>query len=510
METSTKQNNLDHQLCLLEKLDLLKQKTLSLSERKSEHYQKKNQLSPLERLHALLDHPELFLPIGEFAGAHLDHPAKLGGGQWAGIGSVAGKWVMIQVYNSAIKGGMMTPIGVQRTLRLQAIALAQKLPMIMLVESAGADLTQQADLFIEAGKTFANQARLSAQGILSIAVVHGTATAGGAYVAGLADYTIMVKEHAHVFLAGPPLVKAATGENASAEELGGTHMHSTISGLCDLTANSDQEAISLAREVIHQAPITNTTLPQKPNPIDDHILSLIPQDYREPTNPTSLIEHLIDSTWLAFKPEFGPSTITGFAYISGHPVGIISNQGPIDSSGAEKASQFIQLCDQQNRTLIFLQNTTGFMVGKRQEQSGIVRYGSRLIKAVTNASVAKITLHIGASFGAGNYAMCSRSLNPDFIFAWPNNKLSVMGGQQAAKVMDTISSKKDLLSYQQKRQDLINQYEQESSAVYCSGRLWDDGIIDPRQTRWVFAVCLDIIHQASKIDLKPSQYGTNR
>lgn len=504
-ESSTQTDNHQNQITLLDQIKKLKDKYLQLTNQKAKAYKEKKRLLPTQRLHALLDDPQVFLPIGELAGAHLNSLTDLGGGQLAGIGLVSGKWVMIQVYNSAIKGGIMTPTGVKKTLRLQTIAATQRLPFISLVESAGADLTQQADLFIDAGSTFANQARLSAAGIPSIAIVHGTATAGGAYVAGLSDITIMVEQQAHVFLAGPPLVKAATGQDDNAEDLGGCQMHARLSGLCDLIAKDDYDAIEQARALVATLPWPDAQVPSIPDSYLPNILKSIPKDFREPSECFPIIQQLIDTDqWIEFKPKYGSTTVVGFAEIGTHKVGVISNQGPIDQAGAEKTCQFIQLCCVQNRPLIFLQNTTGFMVGKQQEQRGIIKYGSRMIQAVTNAPVAKITIHIGASFGAGNYAMCSRSLNPDFVFAWPNNRLSVMGGNQAAKVMEIIGANS------QKGSQLIDQYETESSAIYCSGRLWDDGIIDPRETRWVLILCLNIIKSRSNIALQSNHFGVMR
>jgi geranyl-CoA carboxylase beta subunit len=432
---------------------------------------------------------------------------------------------MITASDSGIKGGAATPMGVDKSLRAQAIAYENKLPLIQLVESAGANLLRQAEMFVRGGRTFANLARLSKAGIPVIAVVHGSSTAGGAYQPGLSDYVIVVRGRTKIFLAGPPLLKAATGEIATDEELGGAELHYNVSGLAEYMAEDDRDAIRLAREVMAKIGWAASLPPQakprfeEPAYPAEELLSVVPLDYRKPYDVREVIARIVDaSDFLDFKPDYGPHTVCGNAAIEGHRVGIIGNNGPIDTAGSVKAAQFIQLCDQSGTPIVFLQNTTGYIVGPEAERGGIVKHGSKMIQAVTNASVPKLTLHIGASFGAGNYGMCGRAFDPRFIFAWPNNKISVMGGDQAAKVMTIIAEESakragrepDRPALDKIAQQIVSTYDAESTAFYATARLWDDGLIDPRDSRRVLALCLALCREAAARRLRPNSFGVAR
>ena len=416
-------------------------------------------------------------------------------------------------------------MGVKKHLRIQQIAMENKLPMVRLVESGGANLLFQAEMFVEGGRGFANQARLSAAGIPQVTVVHGSSTAGGAYLPGLSDYTILVRGRAKVFLAGPPLLRAATGEIATDEELGGAEMHATVSGLGEYLAEDDADGIRIAREIMAKLP-WNAQLPTQPQksfkepryPAEE-LAGVVPTDYRKPYDVREIIARIVDdSDYLDFKTLYGPHTVCGQAEIEGHAIGLIGNNGPIDADGASKAAQFIQLCCQANMPIVYLQNTTGYMVGREAEQAGIIKHGSKMIQAVANATVPQLTMHIGASFGAGNYGMCGRAYDPRFIFAWPSNRIAVMGGEQAAKVMAIVTEEKlkregkpvDPAKLGAMEQAIVKRMEGESTALYATARLWDDGLIDPRDTRKVLGFCLSICREADLRPLKPNTFGVGR
>jgi len=514
---------------LVEQFRSLEQQVRDTSNSKKETFEKRGQLLPRERISLLLDKGSAFLQLATLAGLamHDDDGKKniYGGGVIIGIGYVCGIQCMITASDSAIKGGTITPMGLEKTLRAQEIVLKNKLPVINLVESGGANLLYQAEIFVKGGGGFANQARMSAAGIPQITVVHGSSTAGGAYLPGLSDYVIMVKDGAKVFLAGPPLLKAATGEIATNEELGGAEMHSTLSGVSEYLAENDADGIRIAREIMTNLPWNDTreAVPSKPYkaPLYDaeELLGIVPADYRKPYNVREMIARIVDgSDFLDFKQLYGSATICGHAKIEGQAVGIIGNNGPIDADGAAKAAQFIQLCCQSGTPLVFLQNTTGFMVGAEAEQAGIIKHGSKMVQAVTNATVPKITLHIGASFGAGNYGMCGRAFDPRFIFAWPNNQIAVMGGEQAAKVMTIVTEEKfkrmgqepDRAALDAMSDGIIARTKQESTALYATARLWDDGLIDPRDTRKVLSYCLSIAMQGDARQTNANTFGVGR
>ncbi len=516
-------------LALIGQFRALEEQVRRTSNAKKDQFVKRGQLLPRERVALLLDRGSPFLELSTLAGLGMhDDDGKenvLGGGVIDGIGYVAGVRCLISASDSAIKGGTTAPMGLKKKLRCQEIALGNKLPLIQLVESGGANLNYQAQIFVEGGQTFRNQARLSAAGIPQVTVVHGSSTAGGAYLPGLSDYVIMVKNRAKVFLAGPPLLRAATGEIAGDEELGGAEMHSMVSGVSDYLAEDDADGIRLCREVMAKLHWNDTLPPQpaqsfrEPRYDIDELCGVVPVDYRKPYDVREVIARLVDdSDFVEFKALYGGQTICGEAEIEGHPLGIIGNNGPIDADGSVKAAQFIQLMCQAGIPILYLQNTTGYMVGTEAERRGIVKHGSKMIQAVANASVPQLTLHIGASFGAGNYGMCGRAYDPRFIFAWPNNRIAVMGGEQAAKVLTIITEERqrragrsiDEAQLEAMKQKIIDQFERESTALYATARLWDDGLIDPRDSRKVLGFCLSICREAAIRPLNRTSFGVAR
>jgi geranyl-CoA carboxylase beta subunit len=516
-------------LRLVEAFRALEEQVRRTSNAKKDQFAKRGQLLPRERVALLLDRGSPFLELSTLAGLGMhDDDGKenvLGGGVIDGIGYVSGVRCLISASDSAIKGGTTAPMGLKKKLRCQEIARDNKLPLIQLVESGGANLNYQAQIFVEGGQTFRNQARLSAMGVPQVTVVHGSSTAGGAYLPGLSDYVVMVKGQAKVFLAGRPLLRAATGERATDEELGGAEMHSTISGVSDYMAEDDADAIRLCREIVAKLH-WNDRLPaqakrgfREPRYSADELCGVVPVDYRKPYDVREAIARIVDgSDFLDFKPLYGVHTVCGQAEIEGWPVGIIGNNGPIDADGSVKAAQFIQLMCQAGTPIVYLQNTTGYMVGTEAERRGIVKHGSKMIQAVANASVPQLTLHIGASFGAGNYGMCGRAYDPRFIFAWPNNRIAVMGGEQAAKVLSIIAEERaervgkpvDRAQLQAMEQKIIDQFDRESTALFATARLWDDGLIDPRDSRKVLAFCLSICREAEIRPLNATSFGVAR
>jgi geranyl-CoA carboxylase beta subunit len=490
-------------------------------------FDKRGQLLPRERVARLLDRDSPFLEISTLAGLgmHDDDGKKtiLGGGTIIGIGVVAGKRCLVTASDSALKGGTISPMGLKKGLRAQDIARENKLPLICLVESGGANLMYQAEIFIEGGKSFANQARLSAMGIPQIAVVHGSSTAGGAYLPGLSDYVILVKGRSSIYLAGPPLVKAAIGEDATDEDLGGAEMHASVTGLGEYLTDNDAHAIAMCREVLDKLQWDTVAAPAAPiaAPLypEDELLGCVPADDREPFDTREVIARIVDgSDFLEFKANYAPETLCGHARINGHLVGILGNNGPIQPQGSTKAAQFIQLCDQSGTPLVFLQNTTGYMVGAAAEHGGAIKHGSKMIQAVANARVPKFTIVLGGSFGAGNYGMCGRGFDPRFIFSWPSARTAVMGGAQAAKVMDIITRGKmeragmpvNDAMLEGMSGEIKKRLDAESNVLFGTARLWDDGVIDPRDTRRVLAMCLDMSVDADKRQLRSNTFGVAR
>ena len=504
----------------------LEQKVRDESESKRDKFEKRGQLLPRERVAQLLDRGSDFLELSTLAGLgmHDDDARKsvLGGGSIVGIGVVAGKRCLISASDSAIKGGTIPPMGLKKALRAQEIAKECKLPLLYLVESGGANLMYQAEIFIEGGRSFANQARLSAAGIPQVTVVHGSSTAGGAYLPGLSDYVILVRGRSSIYLAGPPLVKAAMGEDVDDETLGGAETHASITGLGEYLCENDPHAIAMAREVMDKlkwdAVPPAPTFSQPLYPADE-LMGVVPADEREPYDVREVIARLVDSSdFLEFKASYATDTLCGHARIEGHIVGILGNNGPIQPEGSTKAAQFIQLCDQSNTPLVFLQNTTGYMVGSVAERGGAIKHGSKMIQAVANARVPKLTIVLGGSYGAGNYGMCGRGFDPRFIFSWPSARTSVMGAAQAAKVMEIVSRQKLERAGQPVNEAALSamseglrlRLEKESTALFGTARLWDDGIIDPRDTRRLLGLCLSICTEAEKRQIHPNTFGIAR
>jgi geranyl-CoA carboxylase beta subunit len=523
--------NRDGMLAAVAALREVESKVIATEEKARAKFHKRKQMLPRERLHLLLDRGSPFLELSTLCGykMHDDRDGSLAGGNMiAGIGYVEGVRCLIVASNSAIKGGTMTPWGVQKTLRLQEIALQQKLPVVSMIESGGANLMYQAELFIPGGRTFANQARLSAAGIPQVTVVHGSSTAGGAYMPGLSDYVVMIRKQAKVFLAGPPLLLAATGEVAIDEDLGGAEMHTQLAGTAEFLAENDADGIRMARDIVRSLN-WNADKPAVPRlpvraPLYDieEVCGVVSADYRKPFDPREVIMRLVDaSEFLEFKNEYDKQTVCGRAVIDGHQVGIISNNGPITTAGATKAGQFIQLCCHANIPIVYLMNTTGYMVGSASEQGGIVKHGSKMIQAVANATVPQITIVMGGSFGAGNYGMCGRGFGPHFIFAWPNSRTAVMGGEQAAKVMSVITREKwnkegrpvgeqEEFMLNALEQQIIGKFDEDGHAFAASARLFDDGLIDPRDTRRVLALTLSICREAPLRTTRPNSFGVSR
>jgi geranyl-CoA carboxylase beta subunit len=530
-QSETFQKNRIDMFGALGELRSVEDKVRATEAQKQDQFHKRNQLTPRERINLMLDRGSPFLEISTLAGykQHDDRDGSLAGGNSiCGIGYVCGVRVMLNASNSAIKGGTLTPWGMRKTLRIQDIALKQKLPLISMIESGGANLLYQAEMFTDGGSIFANQAQLSAAGIPQITVVHGSSTAGGAYMPGLSDYTVMVRKRAKVFLAGPPLLKAATGEIAIDEDLGGAEMHCQVAGTSEFIAESDSDGIRIAREIVrsldwnkHRPHFAQHEV-HPPIFSPDELCGAVPVDYRKPFDCREVIARIVDgSEFLEFKSEYDSQTICGRATIHGMPVGILSNNGPITVKGATKAGQFMQLCDQADIPLVFLMNTTGYMVGSESEQGGIVKHGSKMIQAVANVRVPRITVVIGASFGAGNYGMSGRGFRPDFIFAWPNARTAVMGGEQAAKVLSIVNREKiakegrEPTAEESARLDameaeVIAQFDRDSHPLAATARLYDDGLIDPRDTRRVLAYTLSICREGRMRQVKTNSFGVAR
>ena len=504
----------------------LEQKVRDESASKREKFEKRGQLLPRERVARLIDRGSDFIEFATLAGLgmHDDDGDKsvLGGGSIIGIGTVAGKRCVVMASDSAIKGGTVPPMGLRKSLRAQEIARDNRLPLIYLVESGGANLIYQSEIFIEGGRSFANQARLSAAGIPQIAIVHGASTAGGAYLPGLSDYVILVRGRSSIYLAGPPLVKAAIGEEVDEEALGGAETHAGVTGLGEYLCENDAHAIATARDVMDKlnwsaaSPAPTLVPPRYPT---DELMGLVPADEREPYDVREVIARLVDaSDFLEFKAAYGSDTICGHAFIQGFPLGIITNNGPIDPSGAAKATHFIQSCCQSGTPLLYLNNTTGFMVGRRYEEAGSIKHGSKMIQAIANAQVPQITIFCGASFGAGNYAMCGRGFKPRFCFSWPNARTAVMGPEQAASTMTSVhraamlrrSGQADEAQLDALHGKVTENFIRQMDVFTTSALVLDDGVIDPRDTRAVLATVLDICRDAERRPLHPMQFGVSR
>jgi acetyl-CoA carboxylase carboxyltransferase component len=471
-----------------------------------ERHHRRGKLLARERVELLVDEDSPFLELSPLAAWGTDFP--VGASVVTGIGRIEGVECVIVANDPTVRGGASNPYTLRKSLRANDIALQNRLPLVSLVESGGADLPSQSEIFIPGGRAFRDLTRLSAAGIPTITAVFGNATAGGAYVPGMSDYVIMVKDRSKVFLGGPPLVKMATGEEADDESLGGATMHGTTSGLADFVAEDETDAIRLARRVV--ARLNWRKLGPEPYEAEepefdaDSILDVVSEDQRVPFDPRDVIARIVDgSKFDEFKPLYGTSLVTGWARIHGYPVGILANaRGVLFSEESQKATQFIQLANQSDTPLVFLQNTTGYMVGARYEQGGIVKHGSMMINAVSNSRVPHLTITMGASYGAGNYGMCGRAYDPRFLFTWPGAKSAVMGPAQLAGVLSIVGRQAAAAKGQEydeehdaaMRRMVEAQVEEQSLAPFLSGKLYDDGVIDPRDTRTVLAICLSAVH----------------
>lgn len=467
-----------------------------------ESQHKKGKLTARERIAKLIDPDTEILELSALAGHNLYEEQVPAGGIITAIAQVSGRTCMIVANDQTVKGGTYFPITVKKHLRAQEIAWKNHLPCIYLVDSGGAFLPMQDEVFPDKddfGRIFYNQAKMSAEGIQQISSVHGFCTAGGAYIPAMSDQSIIVKNTGSIFLAGPPLVKAATGEDVTAEELGGAEVHTSISGVSDHFAENDEHAIHLLREVIAylgQKPSAPVKIKEAAEPQYEaqELLGAMPSELNKFVDVREIIARIVDDSALfEFKKNYGNTLVTGFAHLGGIPVGIIANNGILFSESALKGTHFIELCCQEKIPLLFLQNITGFMVGKSYEHDGIAKHGAKLVHAVANANVPKVTLIIGGSFGAGNYGMCGRAYDPNYLFMWPNARISVMGGPQAASVLATVKKqqlerKGQTLSQEEEdslKKPILEKYEKEGHSFYSSARLWDDGVIDPRDSRRV-------------------------
>ena len=483
-------------------------------------HKSRNKFLPRERIEKILDPGSPFLELSTLAADGVYEEEVPGAGVVTGIGLVHGVECMFVANDATVKGGTYFPLTVKKHLRAQEIALENKLPCIYIVDSGGAFLPKQDEVFPDKehfGRIFFNQATMSSLGIPQIAVVCGSCTAGGAYVPAMSDETVIVKGNGTIFLGGPPLVKAATGEEVSAEDLGGADVHTSKSGVADHFAETEEEGLEIARNILG-------TLNYKPKhsgkfirgevklPLfnTDEIYGIIPQDTRKPVDVREIIARLVDgSEFQEFKERYGSSLVTGFAKIHGYPVGIVANNGILFSESAVKGAHFVELCGQRKIPIIFLQNITGFMVGKQYENEGIAKHGAKFVTAVSTVKVPKFTVIIGGSFGAGNYGMCGRAFSPRYLFMWPNSRISVMGGEQAANVLATVKqdglkaagknqmTEKELETF---KKPILDKYEKEGSPYYSSARLWDDGVIDPAQTRDILGLCISSAHNEEFAD----------
>jgi geranyl-CoA carboxylase beta subunit len=519
--------NRAHTLSLIARWRALEERTRAASAKAAPLFERRGQLLPRERVARLLDPGVPFLELSPLAGwlQDSDDPERSlpGGGTICGIGVVAGVRVMVVADDAGIDAGALQSQGLEKLLRAQQLALENRLPFVHLVESAGANLLKyRVEQFIRGGTLFYNLARLSAAGLPVIAIVHGSSTAGGAYMTGLADHVIMVRGRARAFLAGPPLLKAATGEIASDEDLGGAAMHAGVSGLAEYVADDDAGALHIARDLLAALGWQPRAIwPDGPAPVNDasDLLGLFGGDAKKPIDMRHVVARIVDaSEFLEFKPDYGPATLCGYAAIAGFRVGIVSNNGPLDPAGSTKVTHFVQSCCQLGQPIVWLQNTTGFIVGTEAERAGMIKHGSKQIQALSNANVAQITVHCGASFGAGNYGMCGRGFGPRFVFSWPTAKTAVMGAEQAAGTMEIVmregAARKgdpvDEAKLAALKAKITATFERQADAFYTSGLLLDDGLIDPRDTRRIVALVLAVCDEAARRTLHPILFGVAR
>jgi 3-methylcrotonyl-CoA carboxylase beta subunit len=519
-----KANTTAHLEALAQVREAAQAAVLGGGDKSRERHLSRGKMLPRDRVANLLDPGSPFLEVGAVAAHGLYGGAAPCAGVIAGIGTVQGHDVMVICNDATVKGGTYYPMTVKKHLRAQEIAEENNLPCIYLVDSGGANLPNQDEVFPDRdhfGRIFYNQARMSAKGIPQIAVVMGSCTAGGAYVPAMSDVTIIVKEQGTIFLAGPPLVKAATGEVVTAEDLGGGDVHTRLSGVADYLAEDDAHALALARRAVgylnRAKPATvQWESPEEPAYDPAEILGVVPGDLRTPYDIREVIARTVDSSRFdEFKPRFGETLVTGFAHVKGCPVGIIANNGVLFSEAAQKGAHFIELCSARNIPLVFLQNITGFMVGRKYENEGIARHGAKMVTAVACTNVPKVTMLVGGSFGAGNYGMAGRAYSPRFLWTWPNSRISVMGGAQAAGVLATV--KRDAIeragntwSAEEEaafKKPTVDMFEEQSHPLYASARLWDDGIIDPRKTRDTLFLSLSA---ALNAPIEPTKFGVFR
>lgn len=517
-------------LGLVETLRDLENRAAAKSEERRPRFEERGQLTPRERLSQLLDPGMPYLALYNMAGYLADNgdpgTSVPGASMITGIGFVSGVRCLVFVDDSGINAGASTPRSVDKGLGCLDIALKQKLPFIHLVESAGANLMDYTvELWAHGGGMFHGLAKLSAAGVPVITVLHGPSTAGGAYQPGLSDYVIGVRKNGMAALAGAALVQAATGEESDDRTLGGAEMHASVSGLVEYLAEDDAHGIAIARDIVARldwnkdCAATPARAFAEPVSPADEIAGLAPVDYRRPYDMRELAARLVDgSDFSDFKPDYGVSTVCLQADVYGHPCGILGNNGPIDPQGATKAAQFMQLCDQADIPLVFLSNTTGYMVGAEYEHAGMIKHGSKMIQAVSNVRVPKITFYVGASFGAGNYGMCGYAYEPDFLFSWPNAKTGVMGGEQAALTMEQVMTRSaarrgktlDPAMLKAQRDKIVSLFDGQSDAFYTSGHMLDHGVIDPRDTRKVLGFTLETCREARRRRLHPNSFGVAR
>ncbi len=479
------------------------------SERAVSRHRERGKLMVRERIDLLLDRGSPFLELAPLAGWGSDDP--LGGGVVAGIGRVADTWCVISGNDPTVKGGAQSPTSVRKVLRTMEVARENRLPMVNLTETAGADLPKQADVFVPGGAVFRELTQMSAEGIPTVTLVFGSSTAGGAYLPGLSDHTVLQRGSAKVFLGGPPLVKMAINEDADDEELGGAEMHARRSGLADHLAVDERDALRLGRRIVRTlrhrpagpGPTTSSAPPPAHDP--DELLGIAPADLSVPYDVREVIARVVDGSELdEVKPLYGDRLVCGWAQIGGYPVGVLANNGILFSEESQKGAQFIQMANRSNTPLVFMQNITGFMVGTRYEQGGIIKHGSMLVNAVANSTVPHLTIMLGASYGAGNYGMSGRAYRPRLLFTWPQHRIAVMGGKQLAGVVSMVARGKAEAAGQPYDDDtdtamrsaVEGQIEGQSTALFATGRLWDDGIIDPRDTRTVLTLSLAAVHSA--------------
>ena len=517
--------NAEAMLAGVEEFRGIERKVIDTAKGKELRYRKRGLLPPRERLAHLLDNGVPFLELATLCGYLQEKDtdgSSAGGSCIAGIGCVNGTLCMVLVDDYLTKGGSITQLGASKRQRMLNIALNSKLPVIVLAQSGGGDLKSIGGWFGPSGSGFATQARMSAAGLPQITVVHGSATAGGAYQPGLSDYVIMIRKQSTVYLAGPPLLKAATGEIATDEEIGGAQMHAEIAGTADYLAENDADGIRIAREVTAQLNwsenATNNRDYASPLYSCEDLIGIVPTDAKTPYDVREIVARISDeSNFVEFKADYDAGTVCGHIKIQGISSGLIGNNAPITAKGAAKAGQFIQLCEQSGTPIVFLHNTTGFIVGTQAEQAGIIKHGAKMIQAVTNATVDKISIVVGGSYGAGNYAMCGRGIDPNFMFAWPGSVVSVMGPAQAGSVVRTVAEAKMARSGQVDEkaldaieQSTVNAMQETSGALANTARVWDDGIIDPRDTRQILGFVLSVCQAARERKLNASTFGIAR